>query len=265
MNRWTTGTCQANGINIHYLRTGGDKPPVVLLHGLIMNGACWTSLARALEKDYDVIMPDAGGHGNSDAHQGYSYNKLATDVLSLIEALRLTNPVLLGHSMGGMTAAVVAAQNPKRLRGLVMADPTFLTPQRQQEVYESDVAAQHRQILNRSREDFLAELRTRHSHRSPELIELFVQSRFQTDIHAFDILTPPNPDYRQLIRSITIPSLLIIGGVGGVVSPEVATELTRLNHRLEIAQIEEAGHGIPYDQPERFSIIVKIFLHTTCF
>jgi len=58
MTDWTTGICEANGINVHYVRTGGDKPPVVLLHGLMLNGACWTHLARALEKDYDVIMPD---------------------------------------------------------------------------------------------------------------------------------------------------------------------------------------------------------------
>lgn len=263
MVRWTTGTCEVNGVNIHYLRTGGNKPSVVLLHGLMTSGACWTHLARELEADYDVIMPDARGHGNSNApDQGYCYDNLATDVLSLIEALELATPVLLGHSMGGMTAAVVASRNPKRLRGLILADPAFLTPQRQKEVYESDVAAQHRRVLNRSREDFLTETRARHSHRSSELIELFAQARFQTCIHAFKVLTPPNPDYMQLINTIDIPSLLVIGGVGGVVSPVVAAELTRLNQRLEIVQIAEAGHGIPYDQPERFSVVVKAFLHS---
>lgn len=261
MDRWATGTCQVKGINIHYLRTGGDKPPVVLLHGLTMNGACWTPLAQTLEGDYDVIMPDARGHGNSSApDQGYSYHQLAADILSLVKILKLNNPVLLGHSMGGMTAAMAATQNHKLLKGLILADPTFLTPQRQQEVYESDVAAQHHQILNGSKEDFLTELRSRHSHRSPEFIELFVQARFKTSIHAFDVLTPPNPDYKQLISTLAIPSLLIIGGVNGVVSPIVATELAKLNQCLEIVQIEKAGHGIPFDQPERFSTVVKDFL-----
>jgi pimeloyl-ACP methyl ester carboxylesterase len=263
MNKWTTGTCEANGINIHYLRTGGDKPPVVLLHGLMTNGACWTPLARALEKDYDVVMPDARGHGNSSApEQGYCYDNLAADVLSLIEDLGLATPVLIGHSMGGMTAAVVASRNPKRLRGLVLADPTFLTPQHQREVHESDVVAQHRRILNRSREDFLAEIRIRHSHRSGELIELFAQARFQTSIHAFEVLTPPNPDYVELINTLDIPSLLVIGDVGAIISPRVATELAWLNQRLEVVQIVEAGHGVPYDQPERFSTVVKAFLRS---
>src|SRR6478672_6710571 len=107
MNEWTARSCEANGITIHYRRTGGDKPPVVLLHGLMTNGACWTPLARALEKDYDVIMPDARGHGKSGVpDHGYRYDDLAADVESLIDTLGLTTPVVLGHSMGGMTAAV---------------------------------------------------------------------------------------------------------------------------------------------------------------
>ena len=264
MAGWTKGICEANGINVHYLRTGGGKPPVVLLHGLTLNGACWTPLVRALEKDYDVVMPDARGHGNSGVpDHGYLYDDLAADVEGLIDALGLVTPVLLDHSMGGMTAAVVASRNSKRLRGLVLADPTFLTPQRQHEVYKSDVADQHRRILNQSRHDLLAEMQDRHSRRSREVIELFVQARFQTSIRAFEVLTPPNPDYIQLINTLDVPSLLVIGDVGLVVTPEMATRLARLNRCLKVVQIEEAGHGVPYDQPERFSAIVQTFLQET--
>jgi len=263
MAGWTTGTCEANGIDVHYLRTGGDKPSVVLLHGLTANGACWIPLARKLEKDYDVVMPDARGHRYSDAPEhGYRYDDLAADVVSLINALELTTPVLLGHSMGGMTAAVVASRNPKRLRGLILADPTFLTLQRQREVYKSDVADQHRQILNRPKEDLLAEIRVRHSRRTQEIIELFLQARFQTSIHAFEVLAPPNPNYVQLINTLDVPSLLVVGDIGSVVSSEVAAELAGLNQRLGVVQIAEAGHGVPYDQPERFSAIVQTFLRS---
>ncbi|MFA6408799.1 MAG: alpha/beta hydrolase [Gammaproteobacteria bacterium] len=263
MTGWISGTCKANGIDVHYVRTGGDKPPVILLHGLMLNGACWTPLARALEKNYDVLMPDARGHGYSSVtDHGYCYENLATDVISFIDALGLANPVLLGHSMGGMTAAVVASRNPKQLRGLILADPTFLTPQRQREVHESDVADQHRRILNRPKKDYLAEVLGRHSRRSREVIELFAQARFQTSIHAFEILKPPNPDYMQLINTLDVPSLLVIGDVGTVVSTEVATELAGLNQHLEVLQIAEAGHGVPYDQPERFSAIVQTFLRS---
>ena len=56
MTGWIKGTCEANGIDVHYIRTGGNKPPVVLLHGLMTNGACWTPLARTLEKHYSFWM-----------------------------------------------------------------------------------------------------------------------------------------------------------------------------------------------------------------
>jgi pimeloyl-ACP methyl ester carboxylesterase len=260
---WTTGVCKTNGIDIRYLRTGGNKPPIILLHGLMTNGACWTPLARALEGDYDVIMPDARGHGNSSApDHGYHYNELAADVIGLIDTLGLPSPLLIGHSMGGMTTAVVASQNLNRLKGLVLADPTFLTPLRQREVYESDVADQHARVLNRPREELLAEMQARPRRRSYEIINLLTQARFQTSIGALEVLKPPNPDYTQLIKLIHVPGLLVVGDVGSVVSYEMAIELALLNKNLQVAQIKEAGHGIPYDQPERFSAVVQTFLRS---
>src|SRR5579864_8641123 len=102
MTNWTTAVYNTNGIDIHYLRTGGSKPPLVLLHGLTGSGACWSPLARALEDEYDVVMPDARGHGNSSTPlAGYRYENYASDVVGLIHELGLRAPVLLGHSMGG--------------------------------------------------------------------------------------------------------------------------------------------------------------------
>ena len=143
MADWSTAICETNGINLHYPRTGGNKPPLVLLHGLMTNGLCWTGLARALEREYDVIMPDARGHGKSSVPDyGYRYEDHANDVVGLIKTLGLPAPILMGHSMGGMTAAVVASHNPKLLSGLILADPTFISPKVQSEVRDSDVADQ---------------------------------------------------------------------------------------------------------------------------
>src|SRR5258707_1543924 len=111
MTNWTSAVCKANGIDIHYLRTGGSKPPVVLLHGLTGSGACWSPLARALEAEFDVVMPDARGHGDSSTPlNGYRYEDYARDVVGVIQGLGFTAPVLLGHAIGGMTAAVVASE-----------------------------------------------------------------------------------------------------------------------------------------------------------
>jgi len=262
MRSWMTGVCETNGVKIHYRRTGGSRPPVVLLHGLTGSGACWSPFARALEGEFDVVMPDARGHGNSSApNHGYRYQDHASDVVGLVRSLGLAPPILLGHSMGGMTAAVVAGQGAGVIRGLVLVDPTFLTPQRQREVHESDVAEQHRLLLSRRRDEVVTELRARNPHRSPEVRALFAQARLQTCLSAFDVLTPPNPDYRQLVSAIEVPSLLVIGDTP-VVSLETARELQSLNPRVRVEQIRDARHGVPFDQPERFEAVVKSFLHS---
>lgn len=262
MARWTTAVCEANGIDIHLLRTGGAKPPLVLLHGLLGNGPCWTPVARALQDEYDVVMPDARGHGQSSAPlHGYRYDDHARDVVGLIESLRLASPIVLGHSMGGMTAAVVASQLGDALRGVVLVDPTFLSPERQREVCDSDVADQHRRLLKLSKGELLAQMRARHSRRTPEMIDLLVEARRQTRQSAFDVLTPPNPPYRELVRAIEVPILLAIGD-DPVVSPETARELQKLNPLVRIAQIPGAGHGLPFDQPERLAEAVRSFIRS---
>ena len=262
MTNWTTAVCQANGIDIHYLRTGGSRPPLVLLHGLTGSGACWSPLARALEAEFDVVMPDARGHGNSSTPlSGYRYEDFARDVIGLIQGLGLDAPVLLGHSMGGMTAALVASQIGAALRGLILADPTFLSPERQREVYESDAVEQHRRLLSLDEEDVLAQAQARHPHRRPEIVELVAEARMKTPIQAFDVLTPPNPEYHRLVSAIYVPILLVIGD-NGVVSLETARELRNLNPRLRVEQIQDAGHGLQYDQPERFEGVVRSFLRS---
>jgi pimeloyl-ACP methyl ester carboxylesterase len=262
MTNWRTAVCETNGIKIHYTRTGGNKPPIILLHGLAANGACWTTLAHAIEGDYDVIMPDARGHGKSSApEKGYRYEDLSNDVLGLIKSLRLSSPILLGHSMGGLTAAVVASRVPDLLRSLILVDPTFLSKDFQRQVFEGDSTDQHRQMLIKSLDELIAEGQKKHPNRSWETLELIARARLQTNIRAFDVLTPPNPDYIHLVKTIDVQTLLVIAD-SGVVSSAVATELQHLNYKIHVEQIAEAGHGVPYDQPIRFATVVKAFLRS---
>jgi pimeloyl-ACP methyl ester carboxylesterase len=153
----------------------------------------------------------------------------------------------------------VAGLYPKLLRGLILADPSFLGPQVQREVRESDVADQHRRLLTLSLDEIVAEARARHPQRSPELLELIARSRLQTSLKAFEVLKRPYPDYRQCVRSIDVPTLLVIGEQG-VVSPELAAELQGVNPKLQVEEISSVGHGLHYDQPERFATIVKAFI-----
>lgn len=226
---------------------------IVLLHGLTADGACWGPVARELEPDFEAVMPDARGHGSAGPPApGVRYDDLAADVIALFDRLRLEAPVLVGHSMGGLTAAVVAAHNPARVRKLLLIDPTFLTPERQREVNQVGVA------LGRSYEELLADLRQRHPRRSEEMISLLARARSRVHPHALDILKPPNLDYLQLIDALEMPTLLVIGD-SGVVSLETANALAKRNPRVQVELLANAGHGVPYDEPIRIAQVLRRF------
>ena len=93
MSNWQSNKIETNGLTMHYTRTGGDKPPLVLAHGFSDDGLCWTPVARQLEANYDVIMVDARGHGRSDAAQeSYGTVDLAADLAGVITGLGLERP-----------------------------------------------------------------------------------------------------------------------------------------------------------------------------
>ena len=125
MTAWSKGDIQANGITIHYYRTdGNNKPPILLLHGITDSGLCWSRVAHELEGSYDIVMTDARGHGHSGGSAtGFSIALLADDAAAVIRALNLEKPYVLGHSMGAMTAATVAATYPDLVRAIVLEDP----------------------------------------------------------------------------------------------------------------------------------------------
>jgi len=119
---WSQGDVVANGIRHHYYRTGRGKPPLVLLHGILEGALAWLRTAGALEQDYDVVMVDTRGHGDSDGiATGYSQALLAADAAGVIRALGLGPVRLLGFSQGAGTAILVAADHPDLVRSLIVA------------------------------------------------------------------------------------------------------------------------------------------------
>ena len=126
---WTDGYVLANGIRMHYWRTGGEKPPLVLAHGSSDDGLCWTNLAKELEGRIDVIMFDARGHGLSDPPTPADASDVQVeDLAGLIKELKLQKPVLMGHSMGSASVAHFAAKYPDVPRAVVLEDPALLRP-----------------------------------------------------------------------------------------------------------------------------------------
>ena len=122
---WQTGAIEtADGAHIHYTRTGGAKPALLLLHGVQATGLTWLRTAQALEAIYDVVMPDFRGHGQSSRlGAGLSTEMLVDDTIALLRALGLGQPFVVGHSMGADIAGRLAATYPTR--AVVLVDPAL--------------------------------------------------------------------------------------------------------------------------------------------
>src|SRR5512135_2547586 len=131
MTQWIEQDVLVDGAKFHYYRTGdGSKPALVLAHGFSDNGMCWLPVARDLEAEYDVILPDARGHGQSERVPGLTApgEKVngARDLAGVIQALKLERPVVGGHSMGGSTATALAAGWPGLVRAVILEDPGWI-------------------------------------------------------------------------------------------------------------------------------------------
>jgi pimeloyl-ACP methyl ester carboxylesterase len=107
----------------------GDAAPIVLLHGLTATRRYVVMGSRRLERaGYRVIAYDARGHGRSAPAPdsgGYGYQRLAADLLDVLDTLELPRALLVGASMGAHTALRVALERPERVAGLVLITPSF--------------------------------------------------------------------------------------------------------------------------------------------
>lgn len=265
-----TNYVTANGLRLHYLRTGNTKPLVLLLHGLTDNGACWTPVIDALRDDYDFIAPDARGHGLSDApERGYSPQHHADDAAAFIQALHLDRPVkpiVIGHSMGGAQATALAAQHPSPVRAVVVEDPAWFDPIQRPPELREPMAAEWRTRMREQQTKTATELIAAERLINPRWgdgeLKPWAQAKHQVREQVLEYLDHPPQDWRAQVQAIQCPILLVTGGVanGVIITPQQAAEAQRLAKDLRIANIPNTGHCIRRDDFDGFVSAVKVFL-----
>lgn len=264
MANWQDGYAHANGIDIHYHRTGGaGKPPIILLHGIADNGLCWTRVARDLQDSYDMIMPDARGHSRTGGPvDGISVSMLADDVAALISALELEQPYLFGHSMGAITAMFVAANYPELVRALVLEDPPLFDVERTEQEAEARLQGA-RAIREMPREQLIAHARRDNPHWAEDEVGPWADSKAEFDPGV--MLLKFEVPWREILARITCPLLLITGetGLGALVTAAQAKESTRLAQSGEVAYLSGAGHCIHRDRYDESMELVRDFLRRT--
>lgn len=122
-------------VEVHALGT-----PLVLLHGFPLNHTVWEPVVPHLFPDIQTILPDLRGHGKTSAPEGtYTMARMAQDIVELLDELKISSAVLVGHSMGGYIALEFAHHYPDRLLGLGLVATQALpdSPERRQNRLEA--------------------------------------------------------------------------------------------------------------------------------
>ena len=110
-------------LELSYRNWAPEGRQILMLHGLASNARIWDLLAPILAKNFSVIAVDQRGHGKSDRPDtGYDFDTVTNDVVGFINALKLKNPIVVGHSWGGSVALCLATQRPDLISGLCFVD-----------------------------------------------------------------------------------------------------------------------------------------------
>lgn len=264
MSAATGAHVAANGIRQHYLRYRGIGAPLVLVPGITSPAITWGFVAERLAPDFDVFVLDVRGRGLSQSGPDLDYrlDSLADDLLGFIEALRLSDVTVLGHSMGARIAIRAATRNPAGMRQLLLVDPPVSGPGRRpyppklawyvdsirQATSGMDAEAMRSFCPSWSEEQLALRAEWLHTCYEPAIVTAF--EGFHID------------DIHQDLPGISVPAGLMVATRGGVIEPADEAEILSLNPRICIERVPDAGHMIPWDNLDGFLAVAEKLLET---
>lgn len=247
---------------------GETGEPVVFLHGLFGQGRNWTGIAKRLATGHRVLLVDLPDHGGSSWSESFDYIAVADQVAALI---RPEGPVaLVGHSMGGKVAMVLALRHPELVERLVVVDISPVAHESMDE-FGSYIAAMRGLDLSglRRREDADAALRD--AVPNPTVRGFLLQSlrrdgdewrwQINLDLLARDLPTIGGwPEERLTVPSYEGPVLWVRGEHSDYVLEEYAAAMDRWFPHNRKVTVKGAGHWVHSEQPEVFGEVLSRFL-----
>jgi pimeloyl-ACP methyl ester carboxylesterase len=254
-----------DGIKIHYYRCVGGRQPIIMLHGATDDGLCWGRTAKELAAKYDVIMPDAQGHGLSDRlHAGFTFQDHTSQVAGLAKALNLKKPIIMGHSMGAGTTCNVALDYPSLPKAIILEDPAWgmfpSTPENEKANLQrhEEIRTYQTSVAKLSLRDAKAQCRKDNPTWPEDEVHTWAMSRKIFDPALFDKMMANSRPYEEVVTRINCPTLLIIAETG-IVSRETAEKAAKLwksKAPFKWVYIKGAGHSIRREQYETFKTML---------
>lgn len=280
-----------NDLNLHYLDWDSkQKPAMVCVHGHTGQAHMWDEFAVAMSPYYHVYALDQRGHGDSEwaqksssqgehqpqSHQ-YSRNQFVQDLKVFVNSLQLKNIVLVSLSMGGWVSLIYASENPNLISRLILVDiapePSpealqFLKTSRPSPPLEFDTFNKAYQ-WSRLGEPRASDARLYH-----DVLNRVKQREdgkwiWKADPVLFNVPIMDHTDpkyishYWKCLKAIECPILEIRGKESILVSDDVIKKMQDVNHRVDYADVDGAGHVVMMDNPKEFTAVIKTFLNVS--
>jgi esterase len=252
-----------------FYREFGEGEPVIILHGLLGLSDNWVSFGRRLGETRRVIIPDLRNHGQSPRSNEFNFSALTGDVRQLMEDLEIPHATLIGHSLGGKTAALLALETPELADRLVVVDISLRHYTGHSEhldiinaMLETDIGTMHSR----------SELEKQLAHRVPSLRirQFLMKSVYWKDREhlAWRLnLLPIKQNLPSIFEAISPelqyekPVLFIRGGMSDYIVQEDIPEIKKHFPKARLETIYGASHWVHADAPKEFFRIVSEFLN----
>ena len=243
----------------HPAAAGEQDPPLLIAHGLFGSARNFNTLGKRLAMTRRVVMVDMRNHGLSPWNKDNSYHAMADDLADAVQRLCGGNAVVLGHSMGGKAAMVLALSRPELLAGLIVAD---IAPVPHSHTHLPFIKAMQAvdlsQITRRAEADLmLADAVAEPMLRSFLLQNLRVEgglAEWRINLAALEANMAALLDFpTDLLEPVFEgPAYFLHGGASPYVAPETHPRIRALFPDADIEALPGAGHWLHAEQPEAF-------------
>jgi pimeloyl-ACP methyl ester carboxylesterase len=221
----------------------GDGRSIVLLHGFVNSSALWNDTIAAFQHDYRLYAPDLPGHGQSPARLPWKLREVAEVIAAWIRQLALERATLIGHSMGGALAMLLAAAQPDLVSRLILVNTAGLP------IQQPVLRAFTRAGLSFSARQYANALNRSSSPRSQQALALWQAAE---DVLACDL--------RDELGAIDCPTTLIWGTGDPLLPLHSAVILQRLISGAELVFLPNLRHRPHRANPPIFQAILRDLL-----
>ncbi len=252
-----------NGLAVY--DSGGDKNPIIFVHGFPYDHTMWDRQAEYFKNDYRVITYDIRGLGNSEAGDGqYTMESFVDDLTDIVRELNLRKPVLCGLSMGGYLSFRAIEREPDLFGALVLCDTKPNADDNGAKIKRSaGIKLITKEGVGKFVDGFVPNTFAEDS-KSMEIYNTTLQKcRKQNPIGVKGALIAmlSRVDSTEAIKEFDLPVLSICGENDALTPPKVMKEFTTQIRGAKFVEIPKAGHMTPIEAPDLFNEVLSDFLN----